>query len=57
MSGFEVSLSNCDSEPIHIPGKIQSHGFMFAVDRNFIIRFFSDNTATFIPLMTADLLG
>jgi len=57
MSGFEVSLSNCDSEPIHIPGKIQSHGFMFAVDRDFIIRFFSDNLATFMPLVTADLLG
>jgi len=22
-----VTLTNCDQEPIHIPGKIQPHGF------------------------------
>ncbi|MGI4894343.1 MAG: SpoIIE family protein phosphatase [Janthinobacterium lividum] len=29
----EVDLTNCDREPIHIPGAIQPHGFLLAVDR------------------------
>lgn len=27
-----IDLSNCDREPIHIPGSVQPHGFLFAVD-------------------------
>lgn len=27
---FQVSLDNCDREPIHIPGRIQSHGVLVA---------------------------
>ncbi len=57
MADFEVNLSNCDREPIHIPGKMQSHGFMLAVDMNGIIRFFSDNIASFIPHIEGALLG
>ena len=57
MSDFKVNLSNCDREPIHIPGKIQSHGFMLALDKNGIIRFFSDNIASFIPEIEGTLLG
>lgn len=26
-----VDLSNCDREPIHIPGKIQSHGCLLVL--------------------------
>ncbi|MEM9856021.1 MAG: ATP-binding protein [Bacteroidota bacterium] len=29
---FEVTLDNCAQEPIHIPGSIQSHGILLAVD-------------------------
>ncbi|RZK16936.1 MAG: hypothetical protein EOO43_14000, partial [Flavobacterium sp.] len=32
MSNFQVDLSNCDREPIHIPGRIQSHGFLIVLD-------------------------
>jgi light-regulated signal transduction histidine kinase (bacteriophytochrome) len=28
---FEVDLSNCDREPIHIPGSIQPHGVLLAL--------------------------
>lgn len=28
----EVTLDNCDREPIHIPGRIQSHGVLVAFD-------------------------
>jgi light-regulated signal transduction histidine kinase (bacteriophytochrome) len=31
----QVDLSNCDREPIHIPGSIQPHGFLLAVDVSF----------------------
>jgi chemotaxis family two-component system sensor kinase Cph1 len=27
-----VNLTNCDTEPIHIPGSIQPHGFLLALD-------------------------
>ena len=27
-----VDLTNCDREPIHIPGAIQSHGWLLALD-------------------------
>ena len=39
-----INLSNCDEEPIHIPGTIQPHGFLLAVDnRDFRIQFCSEN--------------
>lgn len=39
-----VDLTNCDREPIHIPGKIQSHGFLVAVDKqNKKISYASEN--------------
>jgi light-regulated signal transduction histidine kinase (bacteriophytochrome) len=28
----KVDLANCDKEPIHIPGFIQPHGFLLAID-------------------------
>ncbi|WP_432488794.1 SpoIIE family protein phosphatase [Kineococcus sp. SYSU DK018] len=28
-----VDLTNCDVEPIHVPGAVQPHGFLLAVDR------------------------
>ena len=34
-----VTLSNCDREPIHIPGAIQPHGILLAIDvRNWTVR-------------------
>lgn len=30
--GFQVTLDNCDREPIHIPGSIQAHGVLIAFD-------------------------
>jgi light-regulated signal transduction histidine kinase (bacteriophytochrome) len=29
----EADLTNCDREPIHIPGSIQPHGVLLVVDR------------------------
>jgi len=53
-----IDLSNCDREPIHIPGRIQSHGFMLAVDSaSFNITHVSENCINFIPVEARALLG
>ncbi len=39
-----VDITNCDREPIHIPGQIQGHGFLVAVDtEDFSIQYISEN--------------
>lgn len=44
-----VNLDNCDREPIHIPGAIQSHGALLAVA--------PDGTLRWVSAGAADLLG
>lgn len=56
MSNFQVNLSNCDREPIHIPGQIQSHGFLIVLDRYSHVTHYSDNIYDFIPNLTNELL-
>ncbi|RYY61527.1 MAG: GAF domain-containing protein [Chitinophagaceae bacterium] len=42
-----IDLTNCDKEPIHILGKVQSHACLVAVDRNdFTIVYVSRNLET-----------
>ena len=44
MQVFKVDLTNCDKEPIHILGKIQSHGFLIAVNTSTkLISYLSEN--------------
>ena len=51
-------LTNCEKELIHIPGKIQSHGFLVAVDTNSgLINYVSENIARFIHAEAATVLG
>lgn len=58
MTKFSVDLSNCDKEPIHIPGKIQSHGFLVAVDKNSIsITYISENVKVFLAEEAKSLLN
>lgn len=38
-----VTLDNCDNEPIHIPGAIQPHGALLALDRQAKVLAHSDN--------------
>lgn len=46
-----VDLSNCDREPIHIPGSIQPHGCLIASDAQFdTVQRSSENTASFLGL-------
>lgn len=57
MSNFQVNLSNCDREPIHIPGQIQSHGFLIVLDKEVRVSYFSDNIYSYITDLNKDLLG
>ena len=58
MDTNNVDLTNCDKEPIHIPGKIQSHGFLLAVEKHsFILTFISENISDFIPVAAKVSLG
>jgi two-component system, chemotaxis family, sensor kinase Cph1 len=58
MTKFSVDLSNCDKEPIHIPGKIQSHGFLLAVDKNSLsITYISENVGVFLAEEAKSLLN
>jgi chemotaxis family two-component system sensor kinase Cph1 len=49
MNEFKVDLLNCDIEPIHILGKIQSHGFLIAVNnKTHQISFVSENISAWV---------
>ncbi|KLT66818.1 ATP-binding protein [Pedobacter sp. BMA] len=57
MNNFSVDLTNCDKEPIHIPGKVQSHGFLLAIDKtNYSISYASENAETFIGTAVSNIL-
>lgn len=54
---FVPDLTNCDKEPIHIPGKIQSHGFLIATDAAFSITYCSENVSNYLPVTANEILG
>ncbi|GAB3515677.1 ATP-binding protein [Emticicia fontis] len=51
-----VNLTNCEQEPIHVPGSIQPHGFLIAIDADFIIRYTSANVNNFSTLSVEEIL-
>lgn len=51
-----VNLTNCDHEPIHIPGSIQPHGFLIAFTDALVIDFCSANIESFLGLKPAQIL-
>lgn len=53
---YNIDLTNCDREPIHIPGKIQSHGFLIAVNNDFNVVWCSENINSFIPVQATEFL-
>jgi light-regulated signal transduction histidine kinase (bacteriophytochrome)/CheY-like chemotaxis protein len=56
MTGFEVDLTNCDREPIHILGSIQPFGFLLAVNSDWVIVHASTSTLRYLGLAPADVL-
>ena len=58
MTDERVDLTNCDREPIHIPGSIQPHGVLFVLqDPTLEILQVSNNTQKIIGYPAPDLLG
>ncbi|WP_439815448.1 HWE histidine kinase domain-containing protein [Zavarzinia sp. CC-PAN008] len=56
--GAPVDLSNCDREPIHIPGRIQPHGVMLVCeDDGSQIAFASEGAAAVLGLGNGTVLG
>jgi light-regulated signal transduction histidine kinase (bacteriophytochrome)/CheY-like chemotaxis protein len=53
---IQVDLTNCDREPIHVPGSVQPFGFLIALLSDFTICVASDNTEAFIGRESADLV-
>lgn len=51
-----VNLTNCEQEPIHVPGSIQPHGFLVAIDKDFVIRYTSANVNDFASLEVEEIL-
>lgn len=55
---FKTDLSNCDREPIHIPGKIQPHGVLLAIDKEtMVVTHVSNNVSDYFDISTEDVLG
>ena len=53
-----VDLTNCDREPIHIPGSIQSHGCLLACDGSVaMVRRHSVNAAAVLGLQGREING
>lgn len=52
-----VTLTNCEHEPIHIPGSIQPHGFLIGVTADWKIDFCTSNISAFIDLEYKEIIG
>ena len=52
-----LDLSSCDREPIHIPGAIQPHGFLLALDEQGAVQVISENAGVYLGLRPAALFG
>ncbi len=57
MNDFQVDLTNCDREPIHIPGKVQAHGFLVAIDDQHNVKYASANIEQYLATTAPALLG
>lgn len=54
---MQVDLTNCDREPIHVIGRIQSFGMLFAVSSDWIITHCSTNVETLVGRPVDELIG
>src|SRR5690606_5944420 len=52
-----VTLTNCEHEPIHIPGQIQPHGFLMGLTEDRKVDFCSGNISWFVSVAHTDALG
>lgn len=52
-----VDLTNCDREPIHILGRVQSFGALLAISSDWIINHASTNLKNFVGVDAPDAIG
>ncbi|MBF0694706.1 MAG: GAF domain-containing protein [Flavobacterium sp.] len=52
-----VTLTNCEYEPIHIPGSIQPHGFLLGADDTHTIKYCSGNIDQYLGKTYPELIG
>jgi two-component system, chemotaxis family, sensor kinase Cph1 len=53
-----ASIANCESEPIHIPGSIQPHGFLLGIkDSDYSITYCSENCEVYLHHSLNEILG
>src|ERR1700761_2331393 len=55
--GLTRAMTDCAREPIHIPGGIQPHGFLFSVTEDGLVIQASANVETLAQKPLADVLG
>lgn len=54
-ASYEVNLTNCDKEPIHLLGKIQTHGYLMAFcKKTELLTHFSENCQPFLSQYPTD---
>lgn len=53
----DIDLTNCDREPIHIIGRVQSFGALLAVSPDWLINHASKNVSELLSLESADVIG
>ena len=56
MNQIKVDLSNCDREPIHVPGSVQPFGFLLALLSDFTVCIASDNVADYLGCDCAEIM-
>lgn len=55
---YEQALENCSRDPIHLPGEIQSFGYLIGADKKFQnILFASENVEDIYPFTAAETIG
>jgi light-regulated signal transduction histidine kinase (bacteriophytochrome) len=53
-----LDLTSCDREPIHIPGSIQPHGFLLALDpETMVVCEASENAAAYLERPLSEIFG
>src|SRR5215468_1564174 len=52
----QVDLTNCDREPIHVPGSVQPFGFLLALLSDFTVCIASENVSAFLGFEHSELM-
>jgi two-component system, chemotaxis family, sensor kinase Cph1 len=57
-AGTPIDLSNCEREPIHVPGSVQPRGVLIAVsDPDYVVQQASENLADLVGVGWREALG